>query len=50
MVTISPVPEKILNGGAKINVYELSFNHFLNSSQVLEKTLDGGNLSALTLQ
>ena len=46
MVTISPVPEKILNGGAKINVYQLSLNHFSNSSKVLEQTLDVGNLAS----
>ena len=28
VVTISPVSEKILNGGVKINVYQLSLNHF----------------------
>ena len=45
VVTISPVPEKILNGGAKINVYQLSLNHFSNSSHGLEQTLEDGNLA-----
>ena len=37
MVTISPVPEKILSGGVKINVYQLSLNHFSNPSHVSEQ-------------
>ena len=37
VVTISPVPEKILSGGVKINVYQLSLNHFSNPSHVSEQ-------------
>ena len=43
VVTISPVPEKILSGGVKINVYQLSLNHFSNPSHVSEQGYCGNN-------